>query len=146
MGQIEIKEIDYELAKFLKALGNPVRLSIIRKLIEKGRCPHGCDPCSCGDGCLGKDCKCGCKCGELVDMFTMSQSNISQHLKELKNAGVIENTSRKGDYRLDYVRIEDDLKKLFALFDKGYKVNPLFKENSDEGCNCGNMSRKYKPN
>ena len=148
MQQIEILDRDYELARFLKALGNPVRLSIIRKLLEKGSCPHGCNPCACGEGCAGKDCKCGCKCGELVDMFSMSQSTISQHLKELKNAGLIESANRKGDYIPDHHRINKGLELLIALL--GNESSTLFptSENANEVCDCEGkrINRKYKSN
>lgn len=102
MDKFKISESENRLAKFLKALGNPVRLAIIRTLIEKSQCPNGCHPCSCGDLCEGMNCKCGCKCGELVNLFPMAQSTISQHIKELKNVGLIETNGRKDDYILNY--------------------------------------------
>jgi DNA-binding transcriptional ArsR family regulator len=33
-----------------------------------------------------------CICGEIVDVLPLAQSTVSQHLKELKNAGLIEGT------------------------------------------------------
>ena len=138
MGQIEIIQRDYDLARFLKALGNPVRLAIIRKLLEKGTCPHGCDPCSCGEECVGKDCKCGCKCGEFVEMFSISQSTISQHLKELKNSGLIELANRKGDYKPDFGRIREGLKMLQDLLDNRDKKDFPGLESGEMVCNCRN--------
>ena len=57
-----------ELARFAKALANPTRIAILRHLESQ----------SC------------CFTGDLVDVFPLAQSTISQHLKELKNAGLIQ--------------------------------------------------------
>jgi ArsR family transcriptional regulator len=56
--------------KIFKALGHPIRLSIIKKLVD------------------GEVCVC-----QLVDETEFSQANLSQHLKILSNAGLI--TKRK---------------------------------------------------
>ena len=58
------------LAQFAKALAHPARLYIL-KYLEK---------------------KCGCVVGNIVDELPMAQSTVSQHLKELKNAGLIQGT------------------------------------------------------
>ena len=57
-----------ELAKIAKALGHPIRIEILNYL-DKQAC---------------------CYTGDLVDVFPLAQSTISQHLKELKNAGLIQ--------------------------------------------------------
>lgn len=106
---------DKKLANVMKALGHPVRLAIIRKIVEKSKCPCGCNPCSCGEKCEGAHCKCGCKCGELVDLLPMAQSTVSQHLKELKNAGIINMTGRKGDYTLNHTKLKEGLELLQIL-------------------------------
>ena len=63
------KNLDIEqLARFAKALGHPIRLSILQYL----------DMQSC------------CFTGDLVDIFPVAQSTVSQHLKELKDAGLIQ--------------------------------------------------------
>jgi len=56
-----------ELAKYAKALGHPTRIEILNYL----------DKQSC------------CFTGDLVEVLPIAQSTISQHLKELKNAGLI---------------------------------------------------------
>lgn len=117
MEKSDFKEKDKELAKYLKALSHPVRLSIIRKLMDNCRCPHGSHPCRCGENCEGKNCKCGCRCGALVDMFDMSQSTVSQHIKELKSAGLIELKSRKGDYILNHSKIRETFNLLQEIFE-----------------------------
>jgi ArsR family transcriptional regulator, lead/cadmium/zinc/bismuth-responsive transcriptional repressor len=57
-------------AELYKALGHPARIAIIEFLVEQD----------------------SCVCGDIVDELPLSQSTISQHLKELKNVGII-----KGD-------------------------------------------------
>lgn len=61
---------DNRLAKYAKALSNPARVAILRLLIKRQ----------------------ACICGDIVDELPLSQSTVSQHLKELKEAGLI-----KGD-------------------------------------------------
>ena len=56
------------LAKFAKALGHPTRIAILKHLESQ----------SC------------CFTGDLVDVLPIAQSTVSQHLKELKNAGLIQ--------------------------------------------------------
>ena len=58
---------DKQLGAFCKALAHPVRVQIIRMLLNR-------------DGCL---------CGDLVDELPLAQSTVSQHLKVLKEAGLI---------------------------------------------------------
>jgi len=55
------------IARLTKALGHPARIAIIEVLLKKNTCI----------------------CGDLVDELPLSQSTISQHLKELKEAGII---------------------------------------------------------
>lgn len=55
------------LAMLAKALGHPARIAILRHLLKVQ----------------------GCICGDLVEVLPLSQSTISQHLKALKEAGVI---------------------------------------------------------
>ena len=68
-----LENIDYQkstqaLARFAKALGHPTRIAILKHLENQ----------SC------------CFTGDLVEVFPLAQSTISQHLKELKNAGLIQ--------------------------------------------------------
>lgn len=56
-----------EIAALAKALGHPARVQILRILLEK-------------DECL---------CGEIVDQLPLAQSTVSQHLKVLREAGLI---------------------------------------------------------
>ncbi len=64
----KIEEI--ELARFAKALSHPARIQILKLLINQN----------------------ACYCGNIVDELPLSQSTVSQHLKELKEAGFIQGT------------------------------------------------------
>ncbi len=64
---INYHETTEELARFAKAISHPTRIAILRHLESQ----------SC------------CFTGDLVDVFPLAQSTISQHLKELKEAGLI---------------------------------------------------------
>jgi len=63
----EFSITEQELSKYAKALSHPARVAIINLLFEKGLCI----------------------CGDIVEELPLSQSTVSQHLKELKNAGII---------------------------------------------------------
>jgi len=56
-----------QLAQLAKALGHPARVAIIRLLLRRD----------------------ACMCGEIVDELPLAQSTVSQHLKQLKEAGLI---------------------------------------------------------
>lgn len=64
---VEGDEADEELATLSKALGHPARVKIIRTLIRRN----------------------ACVCGDIVDELPLAQSTVSQHLKVLKDAGLI---------------------------------------------------------
>ncbi len=61
---------DNRIAKYAKALSHPARVAILNLLLKKQ----------------------ACICGDIVDELPLSQSTVSQHLKELKDSGLI-----KGD-------------------------------------------------
>jgi DNA-binding transcriptional ArsR family regulator len=73
--------VDSSLADKLKALAHPARLEILRVLAERRRCV----------------------CGELVEVMPLAQATVSQHLKILKDAGLIrgEIEGRNSCYCLD---------------------------------------------
>lgn len=58
------------LAAMMKALGHPARIAILQHLVKTQ----------------------ACICGDLVDELGLAQATISQHLKELKNVGIITGT------------------------------------------------------
>lgn len=57
-------------ANLLKALAHPARVAIVEQLLEAR----------------------SCICGDFVNELPLAQPTISQHLKELKNAGIIQGT------------------------------------------------------
>jgi len=61
---------EINIANYAKALSHPARVAIIQLLLKKQ----------------------SCICGDIVDELPISQSTVSQHLKELKQVGLI-----KGD-------------------------------------------------
>jgi DNA-binding transcriptional ArsR family regulator len=58
------------MATMLKALAHPARIAIIEYLVKSK----------------------SCICGDLVEELGLAQATISQHLKELKTAGIIKGT------------------------------------------------------
>ncbi|MBS1523420.1 MAG: winged helix-turn-helix transcriptional regulator [Bacteroidetes bacterium] len=58
------------LATMIKALAHPARIAILQHLIKTN----------------------ACVCGSIVEELGLAQATISQHLKELKNAGLIQGT------------------------------------------------------
>ena len=67
MSARSIKPLDVETARFAKALGHPARVAIVRMLVK------------CGE----------CVCGTIVEGMPLSQATVSQHLKVLKEAGIV---------------------------------------------------------
>lgn len=59
-----------QLARFAKALGHPIRIAILQMLAKQTCCYHG----------------------DMSEMLPVAKSTLSQHLKELKEAGLIQGT------------------------------------------------------
>jgi ArsR family transcriptional regulator, arsenate/arsenite/antimonite-responsive transcriptional repressor len=64
---VEGDAADEELALLAKALGHPARVQIMRLLARRS----------------------ACICGDIVDELPLAQSTVSQHLKVLKEAGLV---------------------------------------------------------
>lgn len=58
---------EVRLAAFARALAHPARIAILRQLALRQ----------------------GCLCGDLVEILPLAQATVSQHLKVLKDAGLI---------------------------------------------------------
>lgn len=89
---------DNQLARIAKAMSHPARVAILRLLAEKQTCI----------------------CGDIVEELPLSQSTVSQHLKELKDAGLI-----KGDIEgasVCYCIDTDNIKKASAELVDLFKV------------------------
>jgi len=63
----EFTKTDTWLADIAKALSHPARIRILKILTEMNVC----------------------MCGDIVELLPLSQSTVSQHLKELKRVGLI---------------------------------------------------------
>lgn len=92
-----------KLASYAKALGHPARVAILKILAKKT----------------------SCQCGDIVEELPLSQSTVSQHLKELKDAGLI-----RGEI--------EGAKVCYCIDEKEWKaaqlwINQLF--DSYKGCN-----------
>jgi len=70
----DIRTEDEELALALRALGHPVRLNILRILAERQAQ--------------------GCCCTDVTSCLSLAQSTVSQHIKVLLDAGLIERVPR----------------------------------------------------
>lgn len=71
MGTPKVEEFtvrENKIASYAKALAHPARVAIILLLLKRK----------------------SCICGDIVDELPLSQSTVSQHLKELKQAGLIQ--------------------------------------------------------
>ena len=75
------------LAMMAKAISHPARISILKILAKKE----------------------SCNCNDLVEELPLSQSTVSQHLKELKNCGLINGTLQgtSSIYSLNKMGIKD---------------------------------------
>ena len=84
---LEFTSKENKIAKYARALGHPARIAILNILIKRQ----------------------ACICGDIVNELPLSQSTVSQHLKELKEAGLI-----KGDI--------DGAKVCYCIDEKEWKV------------------------
>src|ERR1043166_4605531 len=88
---------DNKIAAYAKALAHPARVAILQILIKRQ----------------------ACICGDIVDELPLSQSTVSQHLKELKESGLIkgEIEGAKVCYCIDEKEWENANAYLNTLFD-----------------------------
>jgi DNA-binding transcriptional ArsR family regulator len=91
------------IANYAKALGHPARVAIINLLLKKR----------------------SCICGDIVDELPLSQSTVSQHLKELKEAGLIkgEISGVKTCYCIDAKALRKANKLLSELLNNNFETN-----------------------
>ncbi len=86
------------LAAFTKVLAHPARLAILNYLAEQNQCISG----------------------DITDVIPLSRTTVSQHLQELKNAGLIHGTvsGTRVYYCLDPEKINELKTKLHAFMEK----------------------------
>jgi predicted transcriptional regulator len=68
MAKEEFTKEQEQLARFAKALGHPVRVAILQMLAKQTCCYHG----------------------DMSEVLPIAKSTLSQHLNELKDAGLIQ--------------------------------------------------------
>lgn len=92
-----------EIAAMAKALAHPARIAILQYLIKKN----------------------ACVCGDLVEELGLAQATTSQHLKELKTAGIIQGNIEGASvcYCID-PKVWKEYQLLFAAFFKDVDLNP----------------------
>ncbi len=64
----DYEEEEMQMARYAKALSHPARIAILKLLASMDTC----------------------FCGEIVDILPIAQATVSQHLKELKESGLIQ--------------------------------------------------------
>lgn len=70
MEKKELTKEQEQLARFAKALGHPIRIAILQMLADQSCCYHG----------------------DMSEVLPIAKSTLSQHLNELKDAGLIQGT------------------------------------------------------
>ncbi|MFN2438802.1 MAG: ArsR/SmtB family transcription factor [Chitinophagaceae bacterium] len=105
----EFGKKEQELAELAKAISHPARIAILKVLAQKNECI----------------------CGEIVEVLPLAQSTVSQHLKELKNAGLIEGTldGPRSCYCINWKAFEKFNSELGLLFTN-------LKIKNEKVCNC----------
>ena len=66
--KVKFTESQQEIADYFRVLSNPARIAILQHIIDQK----------------------ACICSDLVDEIGLAQATISQHLKEIKDAGIIQ--------------------------------------------------------
>lgn len=99
----EFSKSEIELADFAKAMSHPARVAIMKEIAERDMCI----------------------CGEIVEVLPLAQSTVSQHLKELLNAGLIQGTvdGNKSCYCIN--------RKVFNKFSKSFEKFFLITQNQE---------------
>jgi len=99
----EFTHREQDLATFAKAISHPARIAILKVLAQRNECI----------------------CGEIVEVLPLAQSTVSQHLKELKTAGLIsgETDGPRSCYCINWKAFEKFNAEFNSLFEKLKAVN-----------------------
>lgn len=105
----EFIKSEQELADFAKAISHPARVAILKAISKKENCI----------------------CGEIVDVLPLAQSTVSQHLKELKKAGLISGTidGVKSCYCINWNTFEKFANSFNDFFNKAKLKSDICKTN-----------------
>jgi DNA-binding transcriptional ArsR family regulator len=82
-----------ELARFAKVISHPARLAILRYLAESKTCISG----------------------DISDYLPLSRTTVSQHLKELRDIGLIH--GEIDGLKINYCLCSDEIEKYLRLFE-----------------------------
>jgi DNA-binding transcriptional ArsR family regulator len=104
----EFESDEIKASEIAKALSHPARVAIIKFLVKQK----------------------SCICNDIVEHLPLSQSTVSQHLKELKNAGLI--TGEIDGPRVCYCIDKDNWKKAKEIF--GELFNMKFEAMKNKCC------------
>lgn len=104
--KIEITEDQERLARIAKALGHPTRVAILSFLAKQKECFFG----------------------EIHEVLNVSKPTVSNHLSELKEAGLIQGTIEPPKVR--YCINDENWKQAQALFHAFFEENQIEKKNS----------------
>ena len=94
----EFGKKEQDLAAFAKALSHPARIAILKVLAQRNECI----------------------CGEIVEILPLAQATVSQHLKALKEAGLIDGNvdGAKSCYCINWKAFANFQTSFNTLFDK----------------------------
>ncbi len=94
----EFGKKEQDLAAFAKAISHPARIAILKVLAQRNECI----------------------CGEIVEILPLAQATVSQHLKALKEAGLINGTvsGPKSCYCINWEAFDNFQSSFNTLFDK----------------------------
>ncbi len=94
-----------ELSRYAKALGHPTRIAILKFLENQS--------CSCTN--------------DLLEVIPLAQSTVSQHIKELKNAGLI--IGELNPPKINYKINEENWERAKKLFEQLFAMKQSCKNN-----------------
>lgn len=105
--KVQFTEEQKEIADYFKVFSNPVRIAILQHIIDQR----------------------ACICSDLVDEIGLAQATISQHLKEIKEAGIIQgNVEGKSICYCINPKEWKNIQQLFnKFFDQNIVANPTCK-------------------
>ena len=101
MSKKELTAEQEQLARFAIALGHPIRIAILKMLANQSCCYHG----------------------DMSEILPIAKSTLSQHLNELKDAGLIQGTITPPTVK--YCIHKENWEKAKELFTAMFKMNIL---------------------
>lgn len=100
-----------KLARYAKALGHPVRIAIVQMLLNEKCCYHG----------------------DMSELLPVAKSTLSQHLKELKEAGIIQGSFTPPTIK--YCINAEEWVAVKALFMEMFESMDNMNRNNIDNCN-----------